>query len=581
VVADTTVRPTGTFRAALTHRDFRRLFVASAISQTGDWLYNVALLVYVYDATRSTTWVAAVSALRLLPFVLFSPLGGLIADAWPRRTVLVIADLLRAGIMGVLALATAGDSGPAVVALLAFLSTTFSSVYMPAVVGLVPDVVGESDLAAANGLTSLVENLATLVGPAIGAALLVVTSPSAAFAFNAGSFLLSAVITATMSTRGVPSRRAHKTDLEDTDLENVGEVERERRRSAPARLVTRLGQGAQALFSSSTARALGGCMFGSNYIYGLQTVVFVLVADEVLDIGTDAVTIMYVALGVGGLIGAPLTRSAASSARLGLIVGAGLLLLSVPMAMLAYVNSTAVAFGLVLMTGVGTVLVEVLALTLLQRTVPRDIIGRVWGILDVFVVGSILIGGFVVAPAVDWLGLEAALVLLPLLLPVVAITWVSGLMRADRESAIQLERLAPVIMRIEHIPIFAGAPRAVIEQLARVATQELVPPFYDVVVQGEPAEHFYVVAEGELAVLREAESGGEPTRLSVLVPGDYFGEIGLLHEVPRTATVRSLSDATLYRISGTDFLSAVNEAPTLGASVTEGVVRRLATHERA
>jgi ATP-binding cassette subfamily B protein len=135
-------------------------------------------------------------------------------------------------------------------------------------------------------------------------------------------------------------------------------------------------------------------------------------------------------------------------------------------------------------------------------------------------------------------------------------------------------------MRIEHIPIFAGAPRAVIEQLARVATQELVPPDYDIVVQGEPAEHFYVVAEGDVAVYREAEAGAERTQLNTLVPGDYFGEIGLLHEVPRTATVRSLTDATLYRISGDDFLSALNEAPTVGASVTEGVIRRLATHER-
>src|SRR5262245_36260554 len=157
--------------------------------------------------------------------------------------------------MGVLALATAGDAGPAAVALLAFLSTSFSSVYMPAVVGLVPDVVGESDLAAANGLTSLVENLATLVGPAIGAGLLVLTSPAVCFAFNAGTFLLSAVITATMSTRGVPKKHAREDDPDEAE-----ELEGARRRSAPARLATRLGQGAQALFSSSTARALGGCM---------------------------------------------------------------------------------------------------------------------------------------------------------------------------------------------------------------------------------------------------------------------------------------------------------------------------------
>ena len=87
------------YRGVLAIRDARALIAASAASQIGDWLYNAALLGYVYAATGSATWVGAATICRLLPYVLLGPIGGAIADRFPRRSVLFAGDVLRLTLM--------------------------------------------------------------------------------------------------------------------------------------------------------------------------------------------------------------------------------------------------------------------------------------------------------------------------------------------------------------------------------------------------------------------------------------------------------------------------------------------------
>ena len=164
-------------RAALVHRDYRFVLAASSISQTGDWLYNVALLVWVYDSTHSATWVAVVTVARLVPYVVVGPVGGLVADSYDRRTVLIVSDLVRAGLMFGLAAVTSVDGPVGLAAALACLTTAAGTAYRPAIVAMLPEIVGEGDLAAANATESVVENLAVVLGPALGAGLLLLGSP--------------------------------------------------------------------------------------------------------------------------------------------------------------------------------------------------------------------------------------------------------------------------------------------------------------------------------------------------------------------------------------------------------------------
>jgi len=157
-------RRAGTFSAALSHRDFRRLAAGLAVSTAGNWLYNVALLVYVFERTHSASWVAAASIIRLAPFVVFGPLGGALADRVERRSLMIASDLARAVLMLCLALAAARTAPPALVLAIAFLSTTAGTPYNPAVGAVTPALVPESDLAAANAVARTLDNVAIVAG---------------------------------------------------------------------------------------------------------------------------------------------------------------------------------------------------------------------------------------------------------------------------------------------------------------------------------------------------------------------------------------------------------------------------------
>ncbi len=184
------------FRAALSHRDYRFLLSGLAISETGNWLYAAASIIYIFEATGSTSWIGVAAVVRLLPYILFGPIGGAIADRFDRRKVMIVSDLARAALMGVLTVVALSDSTPAVVTaiVIAFVNNSFSAPYYPAVTAITPSVVTEEDLAAANALSGTIDNFALAFGPALSAVLLLLGDPPVAFAANGLTFLVSAFL---------------------------------------------------------------------------------------------------------------------------------------------------------------------------------------------------------------------------------------------------------------------------------------------------------------------------------------------------------------------------------------------------
>ena len=177
----------GTYRVALGQRDFRLLVSALSQSSMGDWAYNVALIVYVYNAT-SAAWVAAGTLGRMIPRFFASLYAGVLAERYERVRVMVTADATRAVLMAGMAVATALHAPPAVVIALAGLIAVFGSVYDPATAAMLPQLLGEDNLAAGNALTETVNNVAIVVGPAVGALVLLVGSPSVVMALDALTF---------------------------------------------------------------------------------------------------------------------------------------------------------------------------------------------------------------------------------------------------------------------------------------------------------------------------------------------------------------------------------------------------------
>jgi MFS family permease len=537
----------------LKHRDFRFLLGGYAVSSTGDWLYGVALAVYVFDQTQSAAWVAAAAMGRLLPLMLFSPLGGAVADRYDRRGMMIASDLVRAAIMFALA-AVAAVSGPAAVAIgLSAASSLGTTVNAPALAAITPAVVGEEDLAAGNSIMSTVENVALAAGPALGGILLLLGSPTTAFAINGGTFLVSAANLSAI--RRAPGMKA-----------------------APSedRLGARATQGFRTIFSSADLSVLIGTIVVASLVYGHENVLFVLVSEDRLGTGSGGVGFLFAGVGVGGILAAGLSSRLARSPHPGRVLGISMTLPGLALASLAFVTVPWVAYLLVSLDGAGSIVIDVIAMTMLQRLVDRAVLARVFGALMSLAVAGTLLGSLLAPVLLRAVGLRGALLIagaLPLAMLILAVPR----LRALSERAVaQGAEVADTVAVFAGLSLFEGAQRQSLEILARTLTKQRASAGETVIREGEPADALYVVRSGELDVVARRGENQEESVVNRMEAGDYFGEIGLIQKTPRTATVRALTDCELLRIPGDDFLAVINQTPGMSATLLDGIVGRLA-----
>jgi MFS family permease len=540
--------------AALRHRDFRLLMSSSAVSQVGDWLYNVALTVYVYDRTHSAAWVGAITLLRLIPHLVLAPVGGVVADRYERRAVLLVSDLLCAAVMTALALAVAGGAPVIVIGLLATATTAAGTAYRPATVAMVPELLDEDELGAGNSLTSLIQSVAIVSGPALGALLLVIAAPVWSFVVNAASFALAALLTARIATRSRPTR--------DSDAQT----------HPVRRFATELAVGARELIDQPVVRVLTSLAAGTAFVYGAQTVVLVLVANR-LGHGSAGVGILYAALGLGGIIGAALAAGLAHQRRLGGIAFGALVVTSAPMIALAHVDTAGLAFALVTISGIGNVAVDVLTLTLLQRSVDNDIMGRVSGIYFASAIGALIVGSVVVAPLINTLGYTSMLAFVAVSAPLIVLVQLRSLLHADRDAELIWSQLQYVVEDLKRVSLFAPLREGALERLARGVKKERFGKGEVIILEGTVATTCYTVLHGSVDVRRGGETGETITTLS---ENDHFGEIGLLHNVSRTATVTAATDCVLYAIDAATFRAALEADAIVASYALEGATARLA-----
>ena len=502
------------------------------LSSAGDWLYNVALVIFVYEQTSSPGWVAATTVTRLAPYVFLGPIGGAVAERHDARRVMVVSDAVRAVLMGLLAL-VAATGGPAVLAvLLSFLATAAGTAYLPCVARGLPELVGEQHLAAANSVSSTVQNVAVVVGPAIGGLVLALGSTTWAFAINAGTFVASAaVLRGIRSIPGVSS-------LDGTSLR------------------AQLSGGWNVLRTSRAARWLTATQMMGASVYGLVTVFFVLIPTDLLGAGSGGTGLLYGAVGVGGVAIAGLATTMADSGRpsVWLVVSIGLS--GLPLAALAPADSMGPALVVVGVLGAALVVGDIVAMTVLQRSLPPDAIARVFGMADALTVLAMLAGSAVAPVVVDAVGLEDALLLCGLASAGLGLIALPPLLSLDRASEARRLALAPHVEALDRLAVFDGAGRRGLEAMAASAARERVAAGTVVVREGDPATAFFVVVEGRLAVHALGERDGI-RRIGTLRPGDAFGEIGLVAQLPRTATVSAVADCVLDRIDGEAFLSAL------------------------
>src|SRR5581483_3363615 len=269
-------------------RPFHLLITSLAVSSCGDWLYNVALLAIVYERTGSATWVSLTTAARVLPIVALGPVGGVLADRYDRRRLMIAADVIRAALMAVLGIVAAAGLPILLAPVLAAAATAAGSVYPSCIAACTARFVPGEDLQRANALRAAVGQAAIVVGPAFGALVMVVAGPSVAILLNALTFIGSALAVGAIgaSEKFAPPER-------------TGEL---RMPSVLAEIRT----GARALRGAPTAIRLVAADVLCSAVYGMLTVTLVLVSRKV-GAGSDGYGLLLGGFGVGGLIGASVT----------------------------------------------------------------------------------------------------------------------------------------------------------------------------------------------------------------------------------------------------------------------------------
>jgi len=296
--------------------------------------------------------------------------------------------------------------------------------------------------------------------------------------------------------------------------------------------------------SAPKPRLIVGLITAQGFVRGCLNVLIVVGAFRLLDAGEGAVGYLTAALGIGGLFGA-FGALGLQGRRLAVPLGVALVFWGLPIALTAAWPNLAAAVVLLAVVGAANSVEDVAAFTLLQRIVPDDVLTRVLGVAWGLVMGAVGLGSIVATGIVAGIGPRAAFVVVGAILPVLTVIVWRLLVHIDSEV------LAPAVelALVNGVPMFAPLSIAAKEHMAARLVELPVPAGEVVIRKGEYGDRFYIVANGELEVTNglDAKAG----------QGDFFGEVALLRDVPRTATVRAAVPSVLYALERDDFLAAV------------------------
>jgi MFS family permease len=370
-------------------RPFHLLLASLAVSSCGDWLYNVALLAFVYMRTGSAGWVAATTAARVAPVVVLGPLAGVLADRVDRRRLIVASDLIRAGLMVALAVVAATSMTVLLAPLLAAAATAVGIVQPPCVAACTPRLVADSELQRANALRSGIGQASIVAGPALGALLLAISSPALVIALNAVSFIASAVAVTAIGSSPAFAPARHD------EAEGSG-------------LLAELRGGVDALRGAPAALRLVAADVLCSGVYGILTVTLVLVGRRV-GAGAGGYGLLLGGFGVGGVVGAVVAGKLDAPSRWRELLIVALGLVAVAVAGLGAVHSLAAAVVLAVIGGLGSVVGEVLSDTALGRMLDDSVLARAYGFVLPASIGGIVVGSLVAGPLVAAVGVSATL----------------------------------------------------------------------------------------------------------------------------------------------------------------------------
>lgn len=361
--------------APLRERDFARLWVGQMVSNSGDWVNYVALTALVWHLTGSAWMVAVLRACHAIPLLLLGPISGVLVDRWNRKTTLIVVDLIRAGL--VLLFPLVQDVSAILLITVAF--NVVSTLFSPAKNALIPNVISRERLLAANSLSSITQNIAMIVGPALGGIILATSGTAAAFYLDSATFLFSAAAIASMSISGAVGRKSTEkmSALDD------------------------LTEGFRFVAGSPPVRSAMLMELGVASGWGCITVLAIVIAEKVLGGGEPEYGLLLTSIGIGALIGAILSGQLGQRIGLNWMFPIGFIVLGIATAGLAESHVLLAASAAYLFIGVGRIVVEVAATTTYQRSVPDALRGRTFSLRHMVTHSAILVANQVAGFVTD------------------------------------------------------------------------------------------------------------------------------------------------------------------------------------
>lgn len=540
------------FRLVMSNPRLRRVVIAFAAFNLADWARWLSVLIYAF-ARGGAVEAGAVSLLQLVPAAIVAPLAASLGDRFRRERVLVGSYVAQATFMVATgALILAGGPAPIVYAF-AVLGACSITITRPAHGALAPWLSRTpAELTAANAVSGTMEGLGILAGQAVAGTLLQFTNPGVALIASAAVAALAAGLAA--SAGAVPSRAEPGATSRDIQ---------------PA-LWRELTGGFRTVLQLPGPRTIVFLLGLAAFVWGALDVLIVVLVFDLLHLGAGAAGILNATAGAGGLVGAAIALSLAGRIRLAGPFAIGLLAWGLPLAAAGLLPMPLVVGGLLLLAGAGRTVMDVVGRTLLQRSAPDEVLTRVFGVVEGMFMAAFGLGSITTPLLLSLAGTQGAFVIVGLLLPLGAVLAWRSLLNIDRSAAVPIEELA----LLRGIPMFDQLAPAILERLAGHLERVAVAAGAVVIREGDPGDRMFIIESGEV----EVSSGGR--HLATQGAGTEFGEIALLKDVPRTATVRAVTGLSLYALRADVFLAAVTGQVGSREAANTVIRERLARSDR-
>lgn len=527
----------------------RRVLIAYGLYGMVEFSIWTAVILYGYDEGGASL-AGAVAVVQLLPASLLAPMLASVGDRIPRGTALVLAHSFVA-ITTLLTLVALIAEAPVPVVIAASTTATVAvAVVRPIHFAALPQLATSAQqLVSANSMSSMLDGITLFAGPAVAGFAVALSGPWLVF--------LGATVTAAVAAL-LCMRLRLDAGVDPEELE-----EHTGWRAAVRGLSTLRGDWAAValLLVMTVTFVLGGAadVLGAPY------------AVEVLGMDAAAAGLVIGASGIGGLIGAVVASSVSTSRRLAPVIIAGGCMEGLAFAAVAIIGHLAPAMVFLIISGIGGAILLVSGRTLLQRTTDDVVLARVFAVQEATSLLGLALGAALAPAFVSWTSAGVAFAIFGI--GAVALSLGAYLLVRHLDSRADLRPQAIALLR--QVPAFEGLPPYELERMAARATWQPVVPGEVVISQGEPGARFYAVESGEFAVVID-----EVTRPTVLGPGSSFGEIALLHNVPRTASIIAKEPGRLLVVSASVFLAAVTGSAVGRERATESAQAMLDGDER-